>query len=131
MRRSCFKDPGYTAELVKRSYGHAGREFVELIKDLGIDAIRDIQQEFLRQLADDEKMQKQSLSLSIVLTADKLATDYLFKDRQYISLEEAREVLVDRNELSDNERCYQFLMDKIAMNPARFDGDNENIENGA
>ena len=73
-------------------------------------------------------MQKQSLSLSIILTADKLAADYLFKDRQYISLEEAREVLVDRNELSDNERCYQFLMDKIAMNPARFDGDNENIE---
>mgnify|MGYP000174534151 FL=1 len=123
-----FKDPGYTAELVKRSYGHAGREFVELVKDLGVDAIREIQQDFLRQLADDEKMQKQSLSLSIVLTADKLATDYLFKDRQYISLEEAREVLVDRNELSDNERCYQFLMDKIAMNPARFDGDNENIE---
>jgi uncharacterized protein (DUF927 family) len=123
-----FSDPGATAEFIKHNYGHAGHEFVELIKDLGIDAIREIQQEFLRQLADDEKMQKQSLSLSIILTADKLATDYLFKDRQYISLEEAREVLVDRNELSDNERCYQFLMDKIAMNPARFDGDNENIE---
>ena len=123
-----FSDPGATAEFIKHNYGHAGPELVELIKDLGIDAIREIQQEFLRQLADDEKMQKQSLSLSIILTADKLATDYLFKDRQYISLEEAREVLVDRNELSDNERCYQFLMDKIAMNPARFDGDNENIE---
>lgn len=123
-----FIDPGATAEFIKHNYGHAGREFVELIKDLGVDAIREIQQDFLRQLADDEKMQKQSLSLSIILTADKLATDYLFKDRQYISLEEAREVLVDRNELSDNERCYQYLMDKIAMNPARFDGDNENIE---
>lgn len=123
-----FIDPGATAEFIKHNYGHAGREFVELIKDLGIDSIREIQQEFLRQLADDEKMQKQSLSLSIILTADKLATDHLFKDRQYISLEEAREVLVDRNELSDNERCYQYLMDKIAMNPARFDGDNENIE---
>ena len=67
-------------------------------------------------------MQKQSLSLSIILTADKLATDYLFKDAQYISLEEAKEVLIDRNELSDNERCYQFVLDKVAMNPARFDG---------
>lgn len=123
-----FIDPGTTAEFIKHNYGHAGYEFVELIKDLGVDVIREIQQDFLRQLADDEKMQKQSLSLSIILTADKLATDYLFKDHQYISLEEAREVLVDRNELSDNERCYQFLMDKIAMNPARFDGDNENIE---
>lgn len=123
-----FESPGSTAELVKRNYGHAGREFVEVIKELGIENIREIQQEFARQLADDEKMQKQSLSLSIVLTADKIATDYLFKDGEYISLEEAKEVLVDRNELSDNERCYQFILDKVAMNPARFDPQNENIE---
>lgn len=123
-----FDSPGNTAELVKRNYGHAGREFVEVIKELGIEKIREIQQEFARQLADDEKMQKQSLSLSIVLTADKIVTDYLFKDGEYISLEEAKEVLVDRNELSDNERCYQFILDKVAMNPARFDIQNENVE---
>ncbi len=123
-----FESPGNTAELVKRNYGHAGREFVEVIKELGIEKIREIQQEFAKLLADDEKMQKQSLSLSIVLTADKLVTDYLFKDGQYISLGEAKEVLVDRNELSDNERCYQFVLDKIAMNPARFDPLNEIIE---
>ncbi|EXG84111.1 DNA/RNA helicase, superfamily II [Clostridium sp. ASBs410] len=123
-----FESPGNTAELVKRNYGHAGREFVEVIKELGIERIKEIQQEFANKLADDEKMQKQSLSLSIVLTADKIATDYLFKDGEYISLEEAKEVLVDRNELSDNERCYQFIMDKVAMNPARFNEDNENME---
>lgn len=123
-----FENPGSTAELVKRNYGHAGREFVEVIKELGTEMIKEIQQEFARKLADDEKMQKQSLSLSIVLTADKIATDYLFKDGQYISLEEAKEVLVDRNELSDNERCYQFILDKVAMNPARFDIQNEIVE---
>nr|DAZ16535.1 MAG TPA: active helicase ring shaped helicase [Caudoviricetes sp.] len=123
-----FADPGQTAELVKQNYGHAGREFIDVLKEMGWEKIRGIQQGFLRQLVDDEKMQKQSLSLSIILTADKLAADYLFKDGRYISLEEAREVLVDREELSDNERCYQFLMDKVAMNPARFDIDNENVE---
>ena len=123
-----FENPGGTAELIKRNYGYAGREFVEVIKELGIEKIKEIQQEFAGKLVDDEKMQKQSLSLSIVLTADKIATDHLFKDGQYIGLEEAKEVLVDRNELSDNERCYQFILDKVAMNPARFDIQNENIE---
>ena len=123
-----FENPGSTAELVKRNYGHAGKEFIEVIKELGTEKIREIQREFARQLADDEKMQKQSLSLSIVLTADKIATDYLFKDGQYISLEEAKKVLIDRNELSDNERCYQFILDKVAMNPARFDIQNGNVE---
>ena len=60
-------------------------------------------------------------SLSIVLTADKIATDLIFKDGQYISIDEAKQVLIDRNELSDNERCYQYILDKIAMNSQRFD----------
>ena len=123
-----FTSPGQVAEFVKRNYGFAGKEFVDVIKDLGVTRIKEIQQGFMELLADDEKMQKQSLSLSIILTADKLATDYLFKDAQYISLEEAKEVLIDRNELSDNERCYQFVLDKVAMNPARFDDKVENVE---
>lgn len=30
-------------------------------------------------------------------------------------------MLVDRNELSDNERCYRFILDKVNMNEHRFD----------
>jgi uncharacterized protein (DUF927 family) len=116
-----YQDPQKTAETVKKNYGHAGKEFVEIIKELGEDEIRSIQKEFQKQLLDTDKMQKQSISLSIVLTADKIATDYIFKDGQYISMEEAKKVLIDRNELSDNERCYHFIQDKVAMNGHRFD----------
>lgn len=123
-----YENPGEVAELIKQNYGYAGREFVDAIKELGIDEVKKIQRHFLQVLSDDEKMQKQSLSLSIILTADKIATEHLFKDGQYINLEEAKEVLVDRDEISDNERCYQFLLDKVAMNRARFTPDNENLE---
>lgn len=116
-----YQDPQKTAETVKKNYGHAGKQFVEIIKELGKDEIRSIQKEFQKQLLDTDKMQKQSISLSIVLTADKIATDYIFKDGQYISVEEAKKVLIDRNELSDNERCYHFIQDKVAMNGHRFD----------
>lgn len=116
-----YQDPQKTAETVKKNYGHAGKEFVEIIKELGEDEIRSIQKEFQKQLLDTDKMQKQSISLSIVLVADKIATDYIFKDGQYISVEEAKKVLIDRNELSDNERCYHFIRDKVAMNGHRFD----------
>lgn len=90
---------------------------------MGADQVREIQKDFQRQLFDDEKMQKQSISLSIILTADKIATDMLFKDGQYISIDEAKKVLIDRNELSDNERCYRYILDKISMNGTRFDAD--------
>ena len=72
-----------------------------------------MQKEFMRELKDDEAMQKQSLSLSILLVADKVATDYLFRDGEYITIEQAKTVLINRNDLSDNERCYRYLQDKI------------------
>lgn len=116
-----FADPQETAEVVKKNYGLAGKRYIEVLKDLGVEEIRRIQKEFQNQLYDDEVMQKQSMSLAILLTADKITTDYLFRDGAYITLQEAKRVLVSRDDLSDNERCYRYLQDKIAMNNQRFD----------
>lgn len=123
-----FEDPRLTASVVKNNYGYAGRDFIKILKEIGVEGIMEIQKSFLDELDNDEKMQKQSLSLSIVLTADKIATDYIFKDGEYIDIEEAKQTLIDKNELSDNERCYRYIVDKVAMNPARFDPQNEVVE---
>lgn len=116
-----YENPQKTADIVKKNYGFAGKRFIDIIRNLGVDHIREIQAEFQKKLFNTDKMQKQSLSLAIVLTADKIATDYIFEDGQYISIEDAKKVLIDRNELSDNERCYHFIQDKVAMNNQRFD----------
>lgn len=116
-----FDNPQNTANILKQNYGFAGRRFIEIVKEIGQDEIRDIYQGFCNQLFSTDKMQKQSMSLAVVLTADRIATEHIFKDKCYISLDEAKETLVDRNMLSDNERCYQYLLDKVAMNSTRFD----------
>ncbi|MGN0352420.1 MAG: DUF927 domain-containing protein [Roseburia sp.] len=116
-----FADPQTTAALLKQNYGFAGKRFIEIVKEIGFDSIKEIYRDFSSQLFDTDKMQKQSMSLAVVLTADKIATDYIFKDGCYISFDEAKETLIDRNSLSDNERCYRYLLDKIAMNQTRFD----------
>lgn len=116
-----YADPQQTADILRQHYGHAGEDFVKAIKAIGKDAVRAIQKDLQAQLSEDSKMQKQAISLSIVLAADRIATDMLFKDGQYISVDEAKKVLIDRNELSDNERCYRYILDKVAMNESRFD----------
>lgn len=123
-----YQDPQETAELIKKNYGFAGREFVDVIKQIGFDEVERLQKEIQHEIHDDEKMQKQSISLSIVLAADRIATDYLFQDGQYINLEEAAQVLVDRNELSDNERCYQYILSEVDINRAKFDPDSQTNE---
>lgn len=116
-----YSDPQNTANILKRNYGFAGKRFIEIINEIGIDSIREIFNKFQTLLMDENKMQKQSMSLAVILTADQIATEHIFKDGANISLEQAKETLVDHSALSDNERCYQFLLDKIAMNPQRFD----------
>ena len=135
-----YQNPQLTADILKKHYGFAGKDFVEAVKKLGPDAIREIQAEFQAQLRDDEKMEKQSISLSIVLTADRIATDYLFQDGQYIPLEEAKRVLISREELSENERAYEYILSEVEVNinkfkPDSFTGDYKgevwgSIENG-
>lgn len=116
-----YQDPQETAELIKKNFGFAGQEFVDVLKKIGLDEVERRQQAIQREIHSDEKMQKQSISLSIVLTADRLVTDYLFKDGQYINLDGAAQILVDRNELSDNERCYQYILSEVDINRAKFD----------
>ena len=118
-----YADPQETAEIVKKNYGLAGKRYIEILKWIGKEKLHQMQKEFMQELKDDEAMQKQSLSLSILLVADKVATDYLFQDGEYITIEQAKTILINRNDLSDNERCYRYLQDKIAMNNQRFDMD--------
>lgn len=122
-----YQDPQKTAEIVKKNYGFAGKDFVQVLRQIGAARVREIQAEIQQQLQDDEKMQKQSLSLSIILTADRITEEFLFQDGCLIEIEEAKRLLIDRNEISDNERCYRYILDKVAMNPMRFDQDS-NIE---
>ena len=119
--KKVYEDPIETLELVKQNYGHAGRDFIQVLKAIGPEEVQKIQKEFQEQLFDEEKMEKQSLSLSIILAADKIATDYLFKDGECICIEEAKKVLTDREEISDNERCYQYILSEVEINAAKFD----------
>ena len=118
-----FPDPQEAVEIFKKNYGHAGKQFVNIIKKMGAEELRKIQREIQKEVYQEDKMQKQSISLSIVLTADRIITDYLFHDGEYIELNAAKEVLIDHHELSEHERCYNYLLDKINMNNQRFDDD--------
>ena len=116
-----YEDPQYTAEFLKKNYGFAGKRFVKILKTMDTEELREMQQKIQAELFSIEKMQKQSISMSVILLADKIATEYLFHDAQYISVEEAKKALIDKNELSEHERCYHYLLDKINMNRQRFD----------
>lgn len=123
-----YDDPQKTLKVIKNNYGFAGREFVKIIQEKGIGVFQEAYQEFLQKLADEDKTQKQINSLAIILAADKIATDEIFKDGRYLDIEQVKKVLIDKKELSDNERCYQYILGEVAINQNRFNPDNDNTE---
>lgn len=120
-KEGLYSDPQKVAGILKNNFGWAGKEFVQIIKGTDKNDIMDNYDAILKLIASDEKMQKQSISLAVILTADYLTAKYLFKDNDYIDYDEAVKLLTDKDDVSDNERCYRFVLDKAAMNPQRFD----------
>lgn len=118
-----FKNPQKTVDILKANYGFAGRRFVGIVREIGKDEIKRMYDEICEELFQQDKMQKQAMSLACILLADKIATERIFEDGQYISMDEAKKVLIDRTELSENERCYRYLLDQVAMNSFRFTND--------
>lgn len=117
--KNIYENPQKTASFLKINYGFAGRRFVEIVKE--IPNLKEQYQEICDKLFKKDKMQKQAMSLACILLADKIATEKIFKDNAGISMKEAEKLLIDRTELSENERCYRYLIGKIAMNSNRFD----------
>lgn len=118
-----FPNPQEAVDVLKKNYGFAGIQFVKIIKEIGTDKLKEMQQEIQKEIYQEDKMQKQSISLSVVLLADKIITEYMFLDGEYIDREQAMKVLTSYDELSEHERCYRYLLDKVAMNAQRFDMD--------
>ena len=121
-----FQDGNKVVETVKQNFGFAGKEFVDLIMELGTNDIKEMQQDFLAKIKESarnagiEKEEKQMIPMSVLLTADKLATDYLFKDDVYLDFDYCISLLKDRNEVSENVRAYEFIMSDIAQNINKY-----------
>ena len=110
-----------TAALLKENYGFAGEKFIKSISGKKmVDALKALQKKYYRELSDGIDG-KQTLSASILLAADALATAAIFKDGRNLTSDELREFLITKEESDVNSRCYGSILDWISANPRRFD----------
>ena len=125
-----FQNPDQIAEIAKANYGWAGRRFIGAMQQPGmIQKARELQRMYAATLSSGSDLhEKQVLSASILLTADALADQVLFRDGLALTADEIRPCLVTRDMVDPNVRCYAWLRGFIASNPARFktwnDGNN-------
>lgn len=123
---SIFENGNRVVEIITRNYGFAGRLFIDAVTDLGFEEIRSMQEEFLVKINAKakelgvEKEEKQSIPLSVMLAADKIATDYIFQDGIYLDFDRCVDALKNKGDVSENKRAYDFIMSEISVNINRF-----------
>lgn len=121
-----FEDARGVANALKENYGFAGRVFVEALKKPEVvAALREVQKKQYQKLSGIIQ-DKQVLSASLILAADRLADKLIFQDGMYLKADDIKPYLVTQEEADVNNRCYQWLLGFIAANPRRFDSEDQN-----
>lgn len=118
--KEIFSDGNAVVNCILRNYGHAGHLFIDAVKSITSVKVKERQQEIYADLIKHEKMKKQSASLSALLVADEIATEYIFKDGLHIAEDEILSFLVDKEDVSENERCYEYILSEISVNSNKF-----------
>lgn len=120
-----FEDARTVANTLKANYGWAGRKFIAALQEEGtLDALKEIQKDYYGKLASNIQ-DKQVLSASLLLAADKLADIAVFHDGKALTVEEIKPYLITQEQADMNRRAYQYLVGWVAENQSHLSKDPE------
>lgn len=124
-----FSDPRETAYAVKKNYGFAGKIFVEMLqKEKNMEQAEELFKEYYQTLSENDTTEKQAMAAAMVLTADRLATDWIFQDEKALTPDEIKAFLQTKAAVSVNQRGYEYLCEYVVQNANHFQGESDTIE---
>ena len=86
-----------------------------------LDKVIEIRKQFNQELNNrGDVTDKQAMSASLILTADKLIEALFFNDGICLTVDDIKPFLVTKNDVDQNKRCYEFLNDYVVANYNRF-----------
>lgn len=112
--------------IINQNYGHAGKIFIdELEKDGVMEYVRELQKKYYDTLLKSDTTDKQAMAASVLLTADELATKWIFKDDMNLTVDDVKKLLKKKSEVDVNRRANEFIFELVGRNPNKFKpGDN-------
>lgn len=121
----------YASEFIaKKNYGHAGREFIKFIKELGQEKIFDMYQERFDELkAFNISEDKQIGSMANILLADDIVNMFMFNEER-LKAEDVKRFLFSKEEIDPSEKAYNYLWGEITKNMSCFVKKDDTGKNG-
>lgn len=111
----------------RNNYGIAGKKFIEHIKTLNKDELISKYNNYLQQFLKIGGTGKQCMAGAMLMLADELANDCIFKDDLKLTIDDFRGIILSESEVSRSERYYDQLFDWVASNERHFNK-TENVD---
>lgn len=119
-----FNNGKKVSDILKGNYGFAGKIFVEWLEnETNLEYARTLFNDFVDKLQGKGITDKQIASMSLIMTADYITTNIIFKDDNALKLNEVAEFLKTKTEIDMGRRAYDVLCDLLIINQKRFSTD--------
>lgn len=111
----------------RNNYGFAGKIFIDYIKTLNKEELIKKYNQYLQQFIKTGGTGKQSMAGAMLMLADELANDCIFKDNLKLTINDFAGIILSEDEVSRSERYHDMLFDWIAEKMRHFDG-SDNVD---
>ena len=116
-----FGNPVHVVEVVSKNFGYAGKLFVQLLLDeQNMQHAIKTQKQLCSALSNGEATEKQAMAASVILAADKLMDEWIFRDGCTLDAADIVPFLSTKKQVSANERALEYLYDCVSINQNRF-----------
>lgn len=113
------------AKVIKENYGFAGKEYIKYVQSIGFEEIfnrfKNINKEILEKT---KATDKQASSLAVLLLANQLANECIFKDDYILQVEDIIEYVNDKDDIKTSVKAKDYIIAIINANWKRFDENN-------
>lgn len=118
-----IRDGHRTSGVLRDNYGFAGKKFVDMLQSEGaVQKAKDLYDQFFQQCCATEATDKQAMAASALLVADALATEWIFRDGNALTVKDISEYLKTKARVSLMQRGYDALCDWVVINAAKMHG---------
>lgn len=116
-----YENPAEINSTVMKNYGFAGRVFVGNLKRFTPDELKEMKSDIEKGFDGYNFPAKQVMAISTLLLADKLATDFIFKDGRELTVEDVVDIPTRKKDVSEGQRCYEFIIESLSVYGQHFD----------
>lgn len=116
-----YENPAEINSTVMKNYGFAGRVFVGNLKQFTSDELKEMKAEIEKSFDGYNFPAKQVMAISTLLLADKLATEFIFKDGRELTVEDVVDIPTRKKDVSEGQRCYEFILESLSVYGQHFD----------